>query len=110
MEQQLIVKDITRYVETLLKLAPENSPQFYTIVEGGSWLDWPSQSNVKMLFIGPYIEFNPDWLDLRSSTNIFMGPLKVHALAFGHVCSMMFARWDCVNGWTQVPPLEDIVF
>lgn len=87
------------------------NPQYYTVVEGGHWLD-----NTYKNWLIPEIEL----AERRSSTNVTFGigqnARTVHALLFEVDSSTrdsqedvlyrapdgrLYARWDCVNGWTH---------
>lgn len=64
------------------------------------WKDWPQD-----------LEFSYNWLNFRSQTAVMMGPLDVHALAFGHPLAgwNLFQRWDCISGFTK-PLVEDPIW
>ena len=81
-------------IRNLLK----HQPYFYTRYEGGYWIDWDSN-----------VILTKKHLKQRGDT-VMVGSLVVHTIAFGHIAAgyPYFARWDSINGFTQIP--DDIAW
>jgi len=63
-------------------------PLKYTHLEGGSWVDWPK---------GYYLSYKD--LKRRGKYTVSLRGVEVHSLLFP--VGSGWARWDCVNGWTD---------
>ena len=76
-------------------------PNLYTEVEGGRWLFWP------------YGIINPLDLKQRAKATVLINGHYVHSLFWGdsdelkHVNLPSASRWDCINGWTDNPLIEE---
>ncbi len=70
-------------------------PSYYTLYEGGSWNKWPAN-----------LELHRGTLNKRDDHSIAIdNNIRVHSIAFGEIAMGLgkFARWDCINGWTDTP-------
>lgn len=63
-------------------------PIFYTFVEGGLWVKWPSKK--KSLITADF--------DLRGKENVELScGVRVHSLQFENG-----NEWDCITGWRNI--------
>lgn len=74
--------------------SPTKNPSFYTEAKGSKWINWPR-----------LIPFDYNVLVERDTFLITHQGLHIHTLAFGSVMAGLgsFIRWDCVNGFTDIP-------
>ena len=77
-------------------------PSYYTTYEGGALHPWK---------LGD-ITHDDLVLGEVGRTRVIVKGRMVHSIIFGEVVAGLgsFARWDCINGWTDTPFKKDITY
>jgi hypothetical protein len=84
----------------------------YTVVEGGGWLDWPSN-------VDNTIPKAKELADVLKEKPKHRGSVEFEKRALGAMTVFMTLhsfrttkdrRWDCLNGWTTEAPLANMTY
>lgn len=69
-----------------------NLPTHYTDREGGMWMKWPEVVVIHPLYLDALLKE-------KGFKCVYIGTLKVHAMAFGNPRDPKSRIWDSVNGF-----------